>query len=244
MPPVKTSPPPAPGSGRRNLLLAAGGAVLVVGAVIVASLVFRGGDGDASETTATTPGGAGALFAGIPQDGAVLGSPEAEVTMIQFEDLQCPVCKTYQAEGLPGIVEEYVRPGRVKLRFAGLAFIGPDSEKALLHVIAAGEQGKLWQFADTLYANQGDENSGWVTNELLEGVSGELALDYDTLAADADSTAVLDQANAMATEAEEREVPGTPWFYVQVGDGEPYEVRPGSFAIEEFREILDDALAG
>ena len=63
--------------------------------------------------------------------------------MIQFEDRQCPVCKTYQAEGLPGIVEEYVRTEDVKLRFAGLAFIGSYFEKALLHVIAAGEQGKL-----------------------------------------------------------------------------------------------------
>jgi hypothetical protein len=48
----------------------------------------------------------------------------------------------------------------------------------------------------------------------------------------------------MATEAEQREVPGTPWFYIQVGDGEPYEVRPSSFSIDEFRSILDDALAG
>ncbi len=243
MPPAKKTAPAA-GSGRRNLLLAAGAAVLVVAGVVVASLVFRGGDGDTSETTATTPGAAGALFEGIPQDGALLGSPDAGVTMIQFEDLQCPVCKTYQAEGLPGIVEEYVRPGNVRLRFAGLAFIGPDSEKALLHVIAAGEQGKLWQFADELYANQGGENEGWVTDELLERVAGDLELDYAKLRRDADSSSVLDQANAMATEAEQRGVPGTPWFYVQVGDGEPYEVRPGSFAIEEFREILDDALAG
>jgi hypothetical protein len=47
----------------------------------------------------------------------------------------------------------------------------------------------------------------------------------------------------MASEAEQRGVPGTPWFYIQVGDGEPYEVRPGSFAIEEFRQILDGALS-
>ncbi len=222
--------------------MVSGAAVIVVAAVVVASLVFR--DGDATETTPTTPGGAAALFDGIPQDGAVLGSPEAEVTMIQFEDLQCPVCKRYQQEGLPGVVEEYVRPGDVKLRFAGLAFIGPDSEKALLYVIAAGERGKLWQFADALYTNQGGENEGWVTDEQLERLSEELGLDYDTLTAAADSAAVLDQANAMATEAEQREVPGTPWFYVQIGDGEPYEVRPSSYAIEEFREILDDALAG
>ena len=83
-----------------------------------------------------------------------------------------------------------------------------------------------------------------MTDELLERLSGELGLDWAKLQADADGAAALQQANSMAAEAQQRGIPGTPWFYVQVGDGEPYEVRPGSFAIEEFREILDDALAG
>jgi protein-disulfide isomerase len=229
----------------RSLIIAAGGAAVVVVALVAASLVLRGGDDtDTATPTTTAPTSPSTLLDGIPQQRAVLGAEDATVTLIQFEDLQCPVCKRYQEEGFPGIVEEYVRPGKVKLRFVGLAFIGPDSEKALLHVLAAGEQGKLWQFADALYANQGGENSGWVTDELLERLAGELDLDFAKLQADADGAVTLQQANSMATEAEQRGVPGTPWFYVQVGDGEPYEVRPGSFAIEEFRQILDDALAG
>jgi protein-disulfide isomerase len=243
MPPQPRTPAPRSGGWRdRGLLLAAAGAAIVIVALVGASLLLRGGvDSDTTPTTTESPS---TLLDGIPQDRAVLGSRDATVTLIQFEDLQCPVCKNYQEEGFPGIVEEYVRPGRVKLRFVGLAFLGPDSEKALLHVLAAGEQGKLWQYADGLYASQGDENSGWVTDELLEQVASELDLDWTKLSADADGPAALQQANSMASEAEQREVPGTPWFYVQVGDGEPFEVRPSSFAIEEFREILDDALAG
>jgi protein-disulfide isomerase len=243
MPPRPRTPPPhGPGSRNRSLLLAAAGAAIVVGALVAASLLLRGGDdGDTTPTVTDTPS---TLLDGIRQDRAVLGSDDAKVTLIQFEDLQCPVCKSYQQEGFPGIVQEYVRPGDVKLRFVGLAFLGPDSEKALLYVIAAGEQGKLWQFADALYANQGGENSGWVTDELLERLARDLDLDWAKLKADADGPAALQQANSMASEAEQREVPGTPWFYVQVGDAAPYEVRPSSFAIDEFREILDDALSG
>ena len=243
--PRSTPPSDAGGARNRGMLIAAGGAAIVIVVLVAASLLLRGGDdSDSATPTTTAPTSPSALLDGIPQDRAILGAEDATVTLIQFEDLQCPVCKSYQEEGFPGIVEEYVRPGKVKLRFVGLAFIGPDSEKALLHVLAAGEQGKLWQYADELYANQGAENSGWVTDELLERLAGELGLDWETLQADADGAVTLQQANAMATEAEQRGVPGTPWFYVQVGDGEPYEVRPGSFAIEEFREILDDALAG
>ena len=77
MPPVDETVPPS-GSGRRNLILAAGGAVLVVAAIVAASLIFRGGRrrGPTETTgTGTTPSEIGALFEGIPQDRAVLGSP-------------------------------------------------------------------------------------------------------------------------------------------------------------------------
>ncbi len=212
--------------------------------LVAASLLLRGGDSDSSEATPITPTEVSTLLDGIHQDRAILGSPDAPVTLIQFEDLQCPICRRYQQEGFPGIVNEYVRTGKVKIRFVGLAFIGPDSEKALLNVVAAGGQGKLFQLADALYANQGDENSGWVTDDLLKTLATGLGLDYTKLKTDADGPAALQQANSMAAEGEQRKVPGTPWFYVQIGDAAPYEVQPSSYGIDQFRPILDDALSG
>ena len=229
-------------TSRRNLLVPAIAAAVVV-ALLVAASLLRGGD-SGSDDPASTPGESEALLAGIPQDRAVLGSPEARVTLIQFEDLQCPVCKSYQQNAFPGIVREYVRAGKVKLRFVGMTFIGDDSTKALSFVLAAGAQGKLWQLADALYAEQGGENDGWVTDKLLETLAGQLDLDYEKLSADASGPAVEQQASSMAAEASQREIPGTPWFYVQVGDAEPYEVRWSSLELDEFRTILDDALAG
>lgn len=172
----------------------------------------------------------------------MLGAPEAGVTLIQFEDIQCPVCRRYQQTAFPGIVREYVRAGMVKLRFVGMTFIGDDSATALSYVLAAGAQGKLWQLADALYARQGGENDGWVSDELLETLAGELGLDYAKLRADASGAAVEQQARSMAAEASQREIPGTPWFYVQIRDSEPYEVRWSSLELDEFRTILDDAL--
>ncbi len=245
MPPKPRKPPPRKRSANRNLLIAAGAAAAVVLVLVGASLLLRGGD---SNDTTGTDGVAGieeaaALLNGIPQDRAVLGSPKAKVTMIQFEDLQCPICKRYQAEGFPSVVEDYVRPGKVKLRFVGMAFIGPDSKKALLYTLAAGEQGKLWQFQDALYANQGDENSGWVTDALLEKIAKGLGLDWAKLKQDAAGPVTLQQGNSMVEEANQRQIQGTPTFYVQVGDGEPYQVNPSSFSPSEFASILDDALS-
>ncbi|HEY7198526.1 MAG TPA: thioredoxin domain-containing protein [Gaiellaceae bacterium] len=243
MPPKPRKPPPRHADTRkRNLLIAAAGAAAVVAALVVVSVVVAGGD-DGGSTTTTSGGNATALFAGIPQNGAELGSQKAPVTMIQFEDLQCPICRAYQEDGFSGIVDEYVRPGKVKLRFAGLAFLGQDSEKALRYALAAGKQGKLWPYVAALYANQGDENSGWVTDDLLEQLANENDLDWARLQSDAASSEVSRQIDATAAEATRRGVPGTPTFFVQIGDGEPYLVQPTSLSIDAFRPILDDALA-
>jgi len=240
MPPKPRKPAPRQAGARnRNLLIAAAGAVAVVAVLVVVSIVVTGG-GDNGSTTTT--GGSSALFAGIPQRGTTLGAPSAPVTLVQFEDMQCPVCREYQEDGFSGVVDEYVRPGKVKLRFAGLAFLGSDSEKALSHVLAAGKQGKLWQYVDALYANQGAENSGWVTDDLLERLAGDVGLDWARLQQDAASSEVKQEAQASAAEAARLQVPGTPSFFVQIGNGQPYHVQPNSFAIDEFRTILDDAL--
>ena len=243
MPPKPRKPPPRRQTGNRNLLIAAGAAAAVVLVLVGASLLLRGGGSSSDTTTGQDTSQVSQLLEGIPQDRAELGSPKAKVTMIQFEDLQCPICRRYQEEGFPGVVEQYVRPGKVKLRFVGMAFLGPDSKKALLYTLAAGEQGKLWQFSDALYANQGDENSGWVTDALLQKIAGDLGLDYAKLKTDADSPVTLQQASSMAAEASQRQIQGTPTFYVQVGNGEPYQVNPSSFAPSEFASILDDALS-
>src|SRR5690348_13031459 len=144
MPPKPRKPPPRrPDTRRRNLLIAGAGAAAVVAILVVVSVVVAGG-GDSGTTT--TSAASSALFDGIPQNGTELGAKGAPVTFIQFEDLQCPICRSYQEDGFSDIVRDYVRPGKVKLRFAGIAILGQDSEKALRYALAAGNQGKLWQY--------------------------------------------------------------------------------------------------
>lgn len=242
MPPV-----PRPGTKgkaanrNRTLLIALGGAAVVAAVVIVGAVLLAGGDGDGSATTSPTT----ALLDGIPQDGVMLGDPEATVTLIEYADLQCPVCRRYSEDAFPTLVEEYVRTGKVKMEFRGLAFLGPDSVKALRHVVAAGFQDRLWQMEDTLYANQGAENSGWVTDELLREVGATIpGLDVDKMFADAPGQDVTTELDESAQQAEAANVQGTPWFFIQIGDDEPYEIQPTSLTPEAFRPALDDALSG
>ena len=137
MPPVP-KPRTAKKDRNRILVIAIAAAGLVAAALIVGSILLtRDSGGGAAATTGTT-NAALSVIAGIPQKGTVLGDPKATVRMLQFEDLQCPVCKTYTDDVFPAIVDEYVKPGNVKIDFRGLAFLGPDSEKALRIVFASG----------------------------------------------------------------------------------------------------------
>jgi len=205
--------------------------------LIVLAVALRTGD----ETAAPTPTPVVDL-SGIPQEGLVLGSPGAGVRMIEYADLQCPACRSYTESQFPEIVNRYVRPGRVKTEFRGLAFIGPDSETALRWVLAAGLQNRLWQLQEALYRNQGGENSGWVTEELLRRLAAEIpGLDADRVLEDAQGEevgALVAQASAQADEAEVR---GTPTLAIQVGDEEPTTLEPG-IGLSELTAALDDAL--
>src|SRR6516225_7834602 len=107
------------------------------------------------------------LFAGIPQNGMELGSPNAPVTMVEFADPACPYCMQYAVNTLPVIVQRYVRTGQVRLLYNGLEFVGPASDPALRAIQAAAAQNKGWNVLDLLYRNQGDERTNWATTSLL-----------------------------------------------------------------------------
>jgi protein-disulfide isomerase len=166
----------APGSAqwltpRRLLVLAAAGAIILAGALIGVSVAGSGGGGSSSVTGAAETS---ALINGIPQSGFTLGSPNAPVRMVEYGDLQCPICREYAVSTLPTIVREYVRTGKVQLEFRGLAFLGADSRKALEAVTAAAAQNKGWNMLDLLYRNQGEENTGWVTDAKLRAAAASI----------------------------------------------------------------------
>jgi protein-disulfide isomerase len=232
---------------RRNVVFAVFAAALLLAAVLVA-VITSGSDDDGAvevETGAPLPGAdeTNALLADIPQDGIELGSPDAPVTLVEFADLQCPFCAQYSVDVFPTLVEEYVRPGQVKMIFRGLAFIGEDSEKALRAAFAAGEQNRLWHVADLLYRNQGAENSGWVSDEVLRALGPSIpGLDVDAMLAAVDSSTADAEIAAAAEAAESAQVRGTPAFLLGRSDAQLQPLEVSRLEPDEFRTAIDALL--
>src|SRR5947209_7430673 len=157
-------------SRRRRTRMLAGAGLVALALVAVAVAVSSRSSVAAGAASGGRVAGANLssrLFAGIPQHGISLGRADAPVRLVEFADLQCPYCDRYAVQALPTLVREYVRSGKVQMQFENLSFIGPDSVRAGQVAAAASQQGKLWNFVDLLYLNQGEENTGYVTSAYL-----------------------------------------------------------------------------
>jgi protein-disulfide isomerase len=71
----------------------------------------------------------------------------------------------------PQLISSEVQPGHAKYEFRPFLIIGPDSKPAMKAALAAGDQGKFWNYLQIFYANQGGENSGYVTDGFLTNIA-------------------------------------------------------------------------
>ena len=90
----------------------------------------------------------------------------APVVVEEYADPQCPFCADFAMRDLPALVSDYVRPGKVQMRLRLLTFLGPDSVQGGGVAAAAGLQNRQWDFVESFYARQGEENSGYVDGAL------------------------------------------------------------------------------
>jgi protein-disulfide isomerase len=162
---------------QRLLQLSAGGVFLAIIVVVVVIIVVSSGSssgGDPSKLAGKAE--VEKLLAGIPQSGTALGKPDAPVKVFEYGDLQCPYCKANAEEVTPEIIENQVRKGEVSITFRNFIIIGPESIPAGEAALAAGAQGKGWNFIELFYRNQAEENSGYVTEEFIESVGKEAGI--------------------------------------------------------------------
>lgn len=234
---------------RLPVIAAVVGGVCFLAAILIGLSLLTGGEGEPERVAAgssmsnhVTAGEQ--IFTGIPQDGVALGRPDAPVTLVEYADVQCPYCADWSRETFPALVREYVRSGKVRIVFRGLAFLGPDSEKGLRAALAAGERDRLWNVVHGLYASQGEENAGWVTDDLLRQLGEGAGIDADAMLADSFSAPVDRELAAARTAAEAVGVPGTPFFEAGPTGGALEPLRVESLGAEPFREALDRLLAG
>lgn len=159
------------GERRERLLKMAAGAGFLALAVVVVLIVVSATGSSGGDTNLEGVAAVNGLLRGLPQEGLVLGDPKAPVELVEFGDLQCSYCKGYSEEILPPIIENQVKKGEVRLDFRNFKVIGEQSTPAGAAALAAGEQGRGWNYVELFYRNQGEENSGYADDAFLEAIA-------------------------------------------------------------------------
>jgi protein-disulfide isomerase len=208
---------------RRARLTQLGIVVAIVVAAVVVILIATGGGGTkkvAPHSTAAneTVTAVNTLIDGIPQSGNVLGDPNAPVTLQYFGDLECPICKEFTLGALPSIIQKWVRTGKVKIEYHSMETATREPEVFKTQQIAAyaaGKQDKAWNFIETFYHEQGEEDSGYVTESYLQGIAQQVpGLNLATWTSDRSDPALANEVEADKQTANNEGFTGTPSFLI------------------------------
>ena len=172
----------------------------------------------------------------LSSDGWVRGKETAKVTLVEFGDLQCPACKSYEP-----IVEQLLvdkdLSSKVKLLFKHfpLTSIHKNALGAAKAAEAAGAQGKFWEYHDLLYQKQEEwsELAAIDADKMFVQYADDLKLDKTRFKLDLTNQALADKITKQTAEGDSAGVLGTPSFFV---NNKKIDPSPQSFA--EFKSTL------
>lgn len=188
------------------------------------------------------------LLAYIPQHGTVLGDPKAPVTLQFFGDLQCLDSRWVMLGALPFLIRRWVRTGELQIRFrsretdtaaAGGWFEFREQQVAAL---AAGRQGKLWNFIDVFYREQGPEFTRYVDEDFLDRIAEQAGLDMERWLEDREPPEDwVPKIEADEALAKAQRLASTPSFLIGPTGGAARPLR--HFALDEPR-VFEEAIRG
>ncbi|MFN8161016.1 MAG: thioredoxin domain-containing protein [Solirubrobacterales bacterium] len=216
------------------------GAAAVLGAIVVvvaAILISQSGSGG-GDSSVEGAADVNQLLAGVPHKEMVLGDPANKVEILEFGDLQCPVCKEYSESVIPQLISGPVSGGEAKLEFRNYIVIGSQSVDAGAAALAAGQQGRGWNFVELFYRNQGFENSGYVTDSFLESIAKAAGVPSISKWNQARQSAALrKEVKATTNEALNFGGGGTPLFVVRGPGGTKVLGAPGA-SVAPFEQAI------
>jgi len=135
------------------------------------------------------------------------GAASAPVTIVLFTDFQCPYC----ARIVPQLNEVLEKDkGKVKLVFKNFPLNNhPFAWKAATAALAAGKQGKFWEYHDRLFQNYNRLN-----DQVVQEQAQQLGLDMQKFEKDMNDPQIGQVINQDYQDGVKAGVRGTPTIYV------------------------------
>ena len=149
----------------------------------------------------------------------VLGSASAPITIVEFGDYQCEACYHWYHNTRADIIDNYIETGKVNLVFMDLPFLGRDSITAAQATYCADDQGKYWEYHETLYNFQEAIDNGWASKDRLVSFAFDLDMNMDEFNDCMDSSKYAKRVKANYDESQRFGAEATPTFLIISPDG-------------------------
>ncbi len=180
------------------------------------------------------------LYRGAPTgrnaDGAfTLGDPAAPLTLTEYADFLCVVCRRHALTIEPELVERYVATGRVLYISRPVLNYGEHSLITSAAAVCAGEQDGFWVMREVLFARQPAVAASRVADlpALMAGYAAEIGLDAAALTACLERGAAQQLVAAFDAEQRQRGISSQPIF-------ELADIRlVGLQSIERFASLIE-----
>ena len=148
----------------------------------------------------------------IESNDPLLGDANAEISILEFSDFQCPFC----ARAFTGAVtdlknSDYFKNGEVNLIYKQfpLNSIHPYAQKAAEASLCADEQGKFWEYHDKLFTNQ----AALTVND-LKSYASQLGLNTAQFNSCLDNGKFASEVSKETAQAASAGGQGTPFFII------------------------------
>ncbi|MBP6883753.1 MAG: DsbA family protein [Candidatus Pacebacteria bacterium] len=230
--------------GQNTLPNKAGNQGQIAGAIIIAGILIAGAILLKGNTTTVAPQlgeNVAATIAPVTEKDQRLGNPNAKVTLVLYEDFQCPFCAKFAKESEELIRNTYVADGRVQFVYRDLAFLGPESQRAAEASRCAADQGKFWEYHDYIFTHQNGENQGALSDTNLKSFAVKIGLNTSTFNQCMDTEKYAQTIKDDTAAAGAAGVRGTPKGFI-LKNGKVVDTIDGAIPVASVTAKLDAAL--
>ncbi len=231
------------------------GAIIIAGFLIAGAILLK--DSKSVSLNNVTPV---INLAPVDKEDRILGNPEAKVALVMYEDFQCPFCEVISGlqentpllkalkqrdsswtPFIPGVINDYVKNGKVLFVYRDWAFLGPESTRAAEAARCAGDQGKFWEYHDYLYSHQKGENEGTFSDSNLKSFAKELKLETSSFNKCLDDSKYAEAVADSRNKGAEAGVSGTPKGFI-VKKGKVVSTIDGAESYATVKQKIESAL--
>src|SRR5262245_21642691 len=204
--------------------------IILAVAVAAGAAVFLSRQPEATPETNAAP-----LTVDIKGAGHFRGPEDAELTLVEFGDYQCPYCANFHPF-VKEIMNRYPKQVRLEFRHFPLISIHPNSLAASKAAEAAGEQGHYWEMHDALFEYQTD----WATKPdpkpVFAAIANRIGINGTILVQTMESPRIQERILKDVEQGDKGGVQAVPTFFIK-GQQVPIKL-----SMEDFVQVIESHL--